>query len=88
MPEAGPLLAGEYRCGCANCRQAASPTEVFADVAKLTAHNLWTICDSVRRLRERMAAGCLEQWMDHLLERHLHWFPESRLGVSWSELHE
>lgn len=88
LRDPGPLLAGEYRCGCASCRQASAPGEVFADEARLTAHNLWTICDSVRRLREQMAGGRLDQWMDQLLDQHLAWFPNSRLGVSWNALHE
>lgn len=88
LPDPGPLLAGEYTCGCAPCRAADSPAAVFADEARLTAHNLWTICDTMRVIREKLAAGQLDQWIDHVLDIHMQWFPASRLAASWAALRE
>ena len=63
-------------------------SEVFENVAGLALHNLWTICDTLRRVREAVAADRLEAMLDEVLRRHVQWFPESELEKSWDALDE
>ena len=85
--EPGPLLAGEYVCECHVCAGASGPQEVFADAGKLAAHNLWTITDTIRRVREALAAGSLDRLIGEILDRHAAWRPQSDLKASWESLH-
>ena len=87
LPDAARLLAGEYRCACPTCRRVAGPQEVFDDVTLLAAHNLWTICETVARIRERLRRHELHAWIEELLLVHRAWFPDSLLPASWEELH-
>ncbi len=83
LAEAGPILAGEFSCECPTCRR--SPIEaIFSDAAALARHNLWTICNTVRGLRELVCTtGALEAYLERVLEIHAAWFPQSRLVPSW-----
>jgi 7-cyano-7-deazaguanine tRNA-ribosyltransferase len=88
LSQPGPLLAGEFKCGCPVCAETA-PAEVFADKALLTRHNLWTICDTVRRLRELIAVReNLGAYLEDVLRIHQAWFPTSRLVPSWRSVQE
>lgn len=80
------VAAGEYRCGCVSCRDGGA-TGILTRVADLATHNLWTICDTMRRIRKAVAAGTLPAMLAEVLERHSEWFPESRLKASWDQLH-
>ena len=84
----GVITSGEYTCACPICRQVKSATALFEDVQALAAHNLWTICDCVRRMRTLIESSALEAWIDKLLVVHEKWFPESRLTGAWRDLHE
>lgn len=77
---------GEYACRCHICAGVANIKDVFAREPLLAAHNLWTITDTIRRVRETLAAGNLEQLLRQILERHMRWFPESSLRESWESL--
>ena len=89
LAEPGRLLAGEYRCPCRHCAEAATVEAVFADFEALKAHNLWTVCHTVRELRALLErGGDLNTHLEELLDVHQRWFPESRLGPTWAALHE
>ena len=79
----GPIVAGEFACGCSVCRE--TPIDqVFADVALLARHNLWTICDTVARLRPLVRTpSALDKYLENVLAIHEKWFPQSKLGPSW-----
>jgi 7-cyano-7-deazaguanine tRNA-ribosyltransferase len=88
LRDPGRVIAGEYTCECHACVQAKSPAALFQDVARLAEHNLWTICDTVRRLRDLVASDTLLPWIGRLLEVHSEWFPESKLAAAWSAANE
>ncbi len=88
LMDPGPLLAGEYTCRCSACRESEDKAAIFSDAARLSRHNLWTICKTVMHMRELMAAGTLWHYLDEVLERHAAWFPQSALGASWRRLCE
>lgn len=83
LNDPGPVLAGEYSCGCSVCRAAADVTEVFADETALTRHNLWTICDTVLKVRALPDTAALDARLSEILDVHRSWFPGSRLEQSW-----
>ena len=87
-PHPDPLPRGgrEMLCGCPVCRDVADLRPVFDNVAHLALHNLWTITDTMRRVREAMAAGRLDAMLEEVLKRHTQWFPESELQKSWDAL--
>lgn len=84
----GRLVAGEYACACPACRECEAIAAIFDDEARLADHNLWTICDTMRRVRAAVASGTLGRMLQAVLQRHTRWFPESKLRESWDTLHE
>ena len=83
LTDPGPVVAGEFACGCPVCREG-NPVEVFGDEARLGRHNLWTICDTVRGLRELVRdRERLHARLEEILRVHAAWFPGSRLVPSW-----
>jgi 7-cyano-7-deazaguanine tRNA-ribosyltransferase len=78
--------ARQVVCGCPVCRDAADLRPVFDNVSHLALHNLWTITDTMRRVREAMAAGRLDAMLENVLKRHTQWFPQSELQPSWVAL--
>ena len=89
LADPGRLNAGEFRCPCPRCAEAETVEAVFADFEALKAHNLWTICHTVRELRALLdGGGDLNRRLSELLDVHQRWFPESRLGPTWEALHE
>ena len=85
LRDLGPVSAGEYACGCPVCRDG-TPADLMTRTADLATHNLWTICDTMRRIREVVRDGTLDAMLADVLERHSVWFPESRLRPSWEGL--
>lgn len=83
--DAGPLIAGEYRCECPICTEAPDVKEVFADEERLTRHNLWTICATLEGLRALESEQALDEKLAHVLEVHAAWFPTSDLPSTWIE---
>jgi 7-cyano-7-deazaguanine tRNA-ribosyltransferase len=81
------VLAGEYRCECHICRGADNISEVFAEPRSLAAHNLWTIVETIQRIRRALEEDRLPGMLAHLLETHMEWFPDSELRPSWELLH-
>ena len=88
LGDPGPLVAGEHACPCPACRECDPIAAIFDDAARLADHNLWTICETMRRVRSAAASGGLGQMLQDVLERHTRWFPESKLRESWDALHE
>lgn len=87
----GVLASGEFRCACRVCGEAAERGDwdaLFDDVRRLAAHNLWTICETIRRVRDALAAGRLDAMLAEIVERHTAWFPASALGPTWEALHD
>jgi 7-cyano-7-deazaguanine tRNA-ribosyltransferase len=82
------LAAGEYRCACRVCVDRTDWQALLADEVQLAEHNVWTICDTVRRVRAALDAGTLPAMLADVVERHTAWFPASALGPSWEKLHE
>jgi len=83
LSDAGPIVAGEFRCPCPICVE--HPIDaVFADKTLLTHHNLWTICNTIALLRGiGRDSGALEKRLIEILAIHQSWFPDSLLGSSW-----
>src|SRR4029453_13843733 len=89
LRDAGPLIGGEYSCDCSACRSVPDITTIFSDKERLSRHNLWVICKTVARLRVLLEARCaLSNYLTEVLERHVAWFPQSRLAESWNTLNE
>jgi len=88
LKDPAPLLAGEFRCECPFCAKFDPIDGIYEDVDALSSHNLWTICNTINTLRRVSAEeGGLDRHLEYLLERHIAWFPESRLKPSWEALH-
>jgi queuine/archaeosine tRNA-ribosyltransferase len=85
LADPGPLIAGEYVCGCRQCALAGGAAAVLADRERLTFHNLWTICSTMVELRRliRGQHGGLDKYLQNILEIHSRWFPTSQLRHSW-----
>jgi 7-cyano-7-deazaguanine tRNA-ribosyltransferase len=81
----GPLLAGEYACECASCRQIGYEA-IFGNAEALAFHNLWTVLDVMRSIRKHREMGTLEHRLEAVLEQHKAWFPDSELNTSWEQL--
>jgi 7-cyano-7-deazaguanine tRNA-ribosyltransferase len=83
LRDPGPLLAGEYRCGCPVCAPGLAampgPDDLFV-------HNLWTICWTLGEINRRLDLGDLDRYLDEVLAVHGSWFPDSALGSSWRDL--
>lgn len=87
LPGPGPLLAGEYSCHCPICAAASGPAAVFGNEDVLTLHNLWTIHDTIARLRRiQTDPVAFDRYLLGVVEQHMAWFPESDLERSWSDL--
>jgi 7-cyano-7-deazaguanine tRNA-ribosyltransferase len=84
LSDPGPLIAGDYVCGCRQCAEAGAAA-VLADRERLTFHNLWTICNTMVELRRlvRGQHGGLDKYLQEVLAIHSRWFPTSRLRLSW-----
>ena len=78
--------ANEYACGCPVCATYPDAADVLARKGELAKHNLWTICDVVKRVRVAARAGNLDAMLADTLARHAAWFPDSQLGASWDAL--
>jgi queuine/archaeosine tRNA-ribosyltransferase len=76
------LDSGEFVCSCETCL-AKGPAEVIQNENDLAAHNVWTICMTVRKIRELLRQDRLTSWIDDMLPIHQKWFPDSRLASSW-----
>jgi len=85
LPEKEIEKAREYPCTCHVCRECDDKSTLMYDPPKLAAHNLFTILDSVRRIRDALAENSLEQLLADILTTHGQWFPESLLNRSWEE---
>ena len=81
------LSRTDWVCTCCHCSAAENVSSVFAEEHRLAAHNLWTILETVRRLRVARQTGTLERLLQDTLHRHMRWFPDSQLGPSWESLH-
>jgi 7-cyano-7-deazaguanine tRNA-ribosyltransferase len=85
VQDPGRILAGEFACACPICTGHAIE-DVFADATLLSRHGLWTICETIRRLKHLIHdPDGLAAYLEHVLEVHTAWFPESRLLPSWRE---
>lgn len=88
MTPYGALAAGEptgergYACPCPFCEREGAAA-VHASTALLCRHNLWTILDTVRRVRAALQQGTLTGYVDDVARVHGQWFPDSMLGPSW-----
>ncbi len=85
------LAAGEYRCPCRVCRDlrdVADWEDLLGDERRLAEHNVWTICETIRRVRTALAQDRLEAMLADIVETHTRWFPNSALGPTWEALHD
>ncbi|MDK2971798.1 MAG: 7-cyano-7-deazaguanine tRNA-ribosyltransferase [Candidatus Sumerlaeota bacterium] len=80
------IASGEYVCACPACREAQTPEAVFAETRLLVLHNLWTILETIRRLRTALDEGTLGAYLEHTMKTHMAWFPESKLQSSWESV--
>ncbi len=86
--DAGLLISGEFNCPCKYCRNHEKPEMIFEDTAGLASHNLWTITQTMKKIREALCLGSLDAMLEDILEQHTAWFPSSALSLSWAKLHE
>lgn len=86
LQDAARLIAGEYSCPCPTCAAVGELGDVFRSECGLAAHNLYTIVQTIRRIREALASGTLGQYLEQVLKQHTVWFPESALKESWELL--
>lgn len=75
----------DYGCRCDICKGFNEIPEIFADPAKLAAHNLFVILDTIQRLRAARDNNEMENFLDTILKTHAQWFPNSLLNQSWEE---
>lgn len=76
--------ASEYVCDCSECTVPDGVAGVMANGERLRAHNLSTIMAAMCRIREALDEDKLHELCGDVLERHMRWFPESRLASSVS----
>jgi 7-cyano-7-deazaguanine tRNA-ribosyltransferase len=72
-------------CPCAVCQETTDTGDVFADPAKLAAHNISVILHTIRRIRQALETDEMEKLLNGILTTHGQWFPESLLNRSWQE---
>jgi len=75
-----------YKCDCPYCAEFGST--IWHNEVRLSHHNLWTIMHVLNDVTQRRAAGTLDTYLNHVLERHQQWFPKSLLRHSWKALQE
>ena len=73
-----------FACPCPYCQQTGEA--VWEDTQRLVRHNLWTIMHVVCRLGELRAGGGMGDYLEEVLDRHMRWFPDSLLAISWREV--
>jgi len=79
--EGGRECGPEFECGCPYCRSAGS--NVRHDKQALVRHNLWTVLETMERVRRLREEGSLAAWLQDVLAVHRRWFPGSALATSW-----
>ncbi|MFO7958797.1 MAG: tRNA-guanine transglycosylase [Candidatus Brocadiia bacterium] len=82
--EEGRECGPEFECECPHCRSAGS--DVQGATQALVRHNLWTVLDTVERVRRLREEDGLATYLEDVLAVHERWFPESALGESWSKV--
>lgn len=85
LPEKEIQKVKDYRCTCHVCRECDDMAALFGNPPGLAAHNLFTILDTLRRIREALAENRLEELLTTILATHGQWFPDSLLNRSWEE---
>ncbi len=83
LKDTGPLTSGEYKCACPVCKDRQDFSNILTETEPLRLHNLWTICHAVDLIRAAIEEDRFDAWLQHLLERHTAWFPESDLEKTW-----
>jgi 7-cyano-7-deazaguanine tRNA-ribosyltransferase len=73
-----------YVCECPYCAEFGS--QLWQDEVRLSHHNLWTILHVLDDVTRRRSAGTLTAYLDHVLDVHQQWFPDSLLRRSWEAL--
>ncbi|MEM7674804.1 MAG: tRNA-guanine transglycosylase [Myxococcota bacterium] len=73
-------------CPCRFCA-VTRPDALLRDPEGLASHNLWTIFETMRRLRRLGRGTELDRHLDVIVARHQAWFPDSALERSWQALH-
>jgi 7-cyano-7-deazaguanine tRNA-ribosyltransferase len=79
--EEGRECGPEFDCECPYCRSGGSG--VRNDPRALVRHNLWTVLDTVERVRRLREEDRLADYLEEALSVHERWFPDSALGASW-----
>jgi 7-cyano-7-deazaguanine tRNA-ribosyltransferase len=74
-----------YVCECPYCAEHGN--QLWSDEVLLSHHNLWMILRVLRDVTQRRIAGTLNEYLEHVLNLHQQWFPESLLRHSWEALH-
>ncbi|MBF0224490.1 MAG: tRNA-guanine transglycosylase [Desulfobacterales bacterium] len=87
IKDMGPILAGEFKCSCKYCKEFVDITMIFKDERLLASHNLWTILQTIKNIHNALQLGDLNKMLQKILEQHTHWFPNSALMKSWSDIY-
>ena len=72
----------DYACDCAVCEDSKDVSAIMEDASRLRSHNLATIMSTMRRVRAAVDDDRLGELCGDVLDRHMRWFPTSRLGAS------
>ncbi len=75
-----------YICECPYCNRFGK--ELWKDEKILALHNLWMILHVLQGMEQRLTNGELSHYLQHVVETHQQWFPQSQLAGSWSVLCE
>ena len=73
-----------WACPCPLCEARGEPA-VRANTSLLCRHNLWTILEAVRTVRQALEGDRLGEHLGHLARVHQQWFPDSMLQRSLCE---
>ena len=80
------IHSGEFECGCFTCSEAEKTEDIFESKSKLAIHNLWTILETIRKIRAAVKNDSLNELLETIMEKHRVWFPKSNLMESWNTL--
>lgn len=85
LDDAQRLGTSGHRCQCPACRGSMPAEALLRDEPALRVHNLWTIMQTLSRIRDALSTDSLPELLAEVLERHMGLFPDSALGPSWQE---
>lgn len=75
----------ELDCPCSACKSMENRSDIVLDAPTLASHNLYTILETLKRIRNAQETGTMESFLTDILDTHEKWFPKSLLKKTWLE---